>query len=56
MAYFGYRPPYKIRAIARSKQKRPFYYGKAGYRTSLESYAGYFISEFIYKLRLAPTY
>ena len=55
-AYFGYRPGYKIQAISRSKQKRPFYYGKAGYRANLESYAGYFISEFIYKLRLAPTY
>ena len=56
MAYFGYRPLHKIQAMSKSKQKRPFYYGKAGYRTSLESYAGYFISEFIYKLRLTPTY
>ena len=56
MAYFGYRPLYKIQSMSKSKQKRPFYYGKAGYRANLESYAGYFISEFIYKLRLAPTY
>ena len=56
MSYFGYRPTYKIQTLSKSKQKRPFYYGKAGYRANLESYSGYFISEFIYILRLAPTY
>ena len=56
ISYFGNRQIHEIRKFSRGHQKRPFSYGFAGYRMSLESYAGYYASEFIYKLKLAPTY
>ena len=56
ISYFGHRKWGEVRSLAKAFQKRPFYYGKAGYRTAVESYSGYYASEFVYTLRLAPTY